>query len=604
MGACCQPNSKRTAPDRTPSHLRHRQQSSTFKNIRSGKDLSQLAKQRHLYRLTGRRILIYNTDINLAWAEDLSLRQVLDGHYMSVKTGPNQLFLLQAGLVLLVDVDLLTGMRKPEPPVTVGKCSMGYYDRRVYVAAHRLLVFDLDQDVWEDLPMPSNYLQHCGVFLLEHKLYLVGGLRDNQARRDVLVYSLQARSWLSSTVELPVPMQLPTCVSMENGQALVCCGFNAQNSSIPSAYLFDLVGFQAVPDITVAFEASPVMAISYRQRCYIMRGDGVVACWQAAGWHDLDAEGLCYSLTGVETVESAGKDGDDIEGLRALIPKRSARVDWLYCYCASFRQAKSMVEFNTLSLECREVDYERFLAPIPRYAGYGLLPGGKVLFAGGVDERNTEVDSCLEYDGAAQSLVQGAPLPSPQAFVFTCLATERLYALGSLANTYAEKARKLPLDSFFQEYALGQWTKLPPPDFPLLFACICHLGGFIFTFGGVAHVHSEYAHSLIFEFTIQTRNWRRLETQLPATLGWLTAVNTLQNRILCFGGEDLQSRESSTATWSFDGKGFKQRASAPYHGRTCLATVSRDTRLREVLAVDLVGVGHCYSLDSGQWKSI
>lgn len=566
--------------------------------------MSQLAKQRHLYRLIGRRILIYNTDMNLAWAEDLSLRQPLDGHYISVKTGPNQLFLMQTGLTLLVDVNLLTGMRKPEPPVTVGKCAMGYYDRRVYVAAQKLLVFDLERDLWSDLPMPSNYLQHSGLFLLENKLYLVGGLRDNQVHRDILVYSLLARSWLSSTVELPVPMRLPTCISMENGQALICCGFNRQNSAIANAYLFDLFGFQQVPDITVAFDTSPVMAISYRQRCFVMRQDGVVAYWHAEGWQDVDAEGLCYSLTGVETVESVEKDGDDIEGLRALIPKRQARADSLYCYCASLKQALSMVEFNTLSLECREVDYQRFLAPVPRCAGYGLLPGGKVLFAGGVDDRHVEMDNCLEYDGAGQSLAQAQPLPNPQAFVFTCLVTERLFALGSHANTYAEKARKLPHDSYFQEYTAGQWTKLPPPEFPLLFASICHLSGLIFTFGGVAHVQTEYAHSLIFEYTIQTSLWRRLETTLPAPLGWITAINTLQNRILCFGGEDLVSLKSSTATWSFDGKGFKGKANSPYHGRTCLATVSRDALRREIFSVELGGVAHCYSLDSGQWRSI
>ena len=602
MGGCCQPSNRKTAPDRTPSHLRHRQQSSTFKTIRSGKDLSQLAKQRHLYRLTGRRILIYNTDIGLAWAEDLSLRHPLDGHYLSVKTGPNQLFLTQTGLAMVVEVDLLTGIRKPDPPVSIGRSALGYYDRKVYIAAYRLVVFDLETDQWTEIPTPGNYMQESGLFLMENKLYLVGGLRDNQARKDIFVYSLLAHSWLSSTIELPIPMRLPTCIGLDNGQALLCCGFNAQNSPISNAYLFDLFGFRQVPDVSIWFDQPPVMWISYRDVCYVMRDDGVMASWQEEGWRDIDAEGICFALNSLDTVESAGKDGDDLEGLRALIPKRPPRAESLYCY--SLRLDKTMVEFNTLSKECREVDFTRFMAHVPKYAGYGLIPGGRVLFAGGVDERQCEVDTSLEYDGAAQSLMPAMSLPSPQAFIFTCVATERLYALGSHASSYSDKAQKLPVESFLQEYSAAKWVKLPPPEHPMLFASICHLGGALFTFGGVTKVDMEYVHSLIFEFSLSMCTWRRLTPTLPASLGWLSTVNTTLNRILLFGGEDLSTRQLSTVTWSFDGKGFKTRQNSSFRGRTCLCVVRKDTGKPLVYAVDMVGVGHSYSPEAGQWQSV
>ena len=597
MGACCAPSSKKVA-DKTPTHIRQRQLNSTFKQVQSVKDQSQIAKQRHLYRISQARILIYNIDLNVAWIEDLSMRSRITFHYQSVKTGLNELFLLQDRLALLINVELFTGLRKSDPPLPVHRSSLAYADRKVYVASERLLVLDLDKDSWSELPMPSGYALESGCFVVESKLYLLGGVREGAARQEVHVYSLLAQSWLTATVKLPLPMRLPTCVILE-AKVLVCAGFSPLNEPLTEAYVFDFFRFQPTESMSLTFAKSPLMSICYHRTAFLMREDGILACWQDNSWFEIDAEGICNTLLAGETVETAPRDSEELEAARASIPKRPPRADRLYAYYVDTEPGGvRMFELNTLSLESRPVEGSK-LASIPTAAGCCIVPGGKLVFAGGL-VRDSEVDTVVEFDPVAGLLTAGVPLPRQQAYVFLTVVGEKVYGLGSQSEVDT-MGRRGPKEAYFEEGGCEGWRLRESTPYPVMYASLSSLGPLIFAIGGIWRFPNSLSSGLICEFSLSTYTWRALDITYPsATLSWLSVVNTLQNRILCFGGLDQSTGEFSSETWSFDGKGFKPRGKCGYRGKTALGCV--EYKGGKVVAVDREGGWHRFAVETGLWE--
>ena len=596
MGACCAPSNKKVA-DKTPTHIRERQLNSTFKQVKSVKDQSQIAKQRYLYRISQSRILIYNIDFNVAWIEDLSMRSRISFHYQSVKTGFNELFLLQDRLSLLINVDLFTGVRMSDPPMAIYRSSLAYADRKVYVASERILVMDLDKDTWTELPRPSGYALESGCFVVENKLYLVGGVREGMARQEVHVYSLLAQSWLTATVKLPLPMRLPTCVIMDT-QVLVCAGFSPLNEPLTEAYIFNFFRFQTTESMSLTFTKSPLMSICYHRTAFLMREDGILACWQDGSWFEIDAEGICKSLLAGETIETAPRDSDELEAARASIPKRPPRPERLYAYYADTEADILIFELNTLSLESRLMESSR-LVSVPRAAGCCLVPGGKLLFAGGL-VGEMEVDTVVEYDPISGLFTPGAALPRQQAYVFMTTVGEKVYGLGSCSEVNM-MGKRGPKETYFEEGGGSGWRLRESTPYPVIYASLSNLGSLIFAIGGLWLFPSGSSTGLICEFNLSTYTWRALDITYPnSNLCWLSLVNTLQNRILCFGGVDLSTGEYSGETWSFDGKGFKPRGKSGYRGKTALGCV--EYKGSRVVAVDKEGGWHLFSVETGIWE--
>ena len=602
MGSCCAPAKKVT--DKTPTHINQRQLFSTFKQIKSIKDQSQIAKQRQLYRITQSRILIYNIDLNVAWIEDISMRSRISFHYQSVKTGPNELFLLQDRLSLLINVDLFTGLRKADPPFPIYRSMMTYSDRKVYVASENLLVLDLDKNVWVELVKPSGYALESGIFVMENKLYLLGGVREGAVRQEVYVFSLLAQSWLAATVKLPVPMRLPTCVVL-NSQVLVCCGCSPLNEPLSNAYLFDLFHFKPTHSMTLSFQKPPLMAICYNRTAFFMREDGILACWQEGDWFELDAEGICSALSAPgETIETSVKDNEELEAARALIPKRPPRPDRLYTYYIDTETEGNrpicLLEMNTLSLESREIDGNRLMG-IPKGAGSCVLPGGKVLFAGGFIA-GREVDVSMEWDPLTGNLLQWKALPRVQALVTMLVVGEKVFGLGGVSEVV--RGKRQPRETYFQDCGGPEtlWLLRESTPYPVIYASLCTLGPSIFSIGGICLFPTSLSSGPICEYSLSTQTWRALEITYPnPDLSHLSLINTLQHRVICFGGIDLATGETPGETWSFDGKGFKPRAKSRYLGKAALGCVEYNGK--RVISVDKTGAWHRFTVETGIWET-
>jgi len=134
-----------------------------------------------------------------------------------------------------------------------------------------------------------------------------------------------------------------------------------------------------------------------------------------------------------------------------------------------------------------------------------------------------------------------------------------VYGLGSCSEVDM-MGKRGPRETYFEEGGSSGWRLRESTPYPVMYASLSNLGSLVFAIGGLWLFPSGLSTGLISEFSLSTYTWRALDITYPnSNLCWLSLVNTLQNRILCFGGMDLSTGEYSGETWSFDGKGSKPR---------------------------------------------
>jgi hypothetical protein len=334
-----------------------------------------------------------------------------------------------------------------------------------------------------------------------------------------------------------------------------------------------------------------------------MRGDGLVAIFNDELWKELNVELIYEQLHNLDTQDSVAGD-EDIERRRLLIPKRSPRPDRLYTYSARFEgeECCCIIELNTLSLESRQMDLSVYVNKPYKYAGICTLGNGKVLIAGGLSDTEAETALVLEYDPSLGKLTETAELPQTQAFVSLTCISDKVYALGSVSIRTRKLKHRVPKQSYFQKFSVVDkvWEVLPDPPVPMLAVSLCYLSSSIFAFVGVAVVNGEYDFGSIYEYQTGKDVWKIMDIKYPVPVGGIHTVNTLQHRILCFGGTDLTSKRRFCDVFSFDGKGFKEKEGCPFECDGSCPVVGINSE--KIFAVDLRGFYHVFDLEKGKWE--
>lgn len=335
--------------------------------------------------------------------------------------------------------------------------------------------------------MSSTRQRHSATLLSDGRLLISGGALDfwgEVASATCEIYDPATEAW-SSAGAMTVARSSHTSTLLPNGKVLVTGGYNGGGYALSSAEIYDPVTDQWTSTTSMTYGR-------YRHQAVVLNADSILIIGGRQG--NVDGHGVMNIWAPVSTCEIY-RISDGL--MLAAAPMNETRVE----------------------------------------SGIALLPDGRVLVAGGINDTLVISDwgqpaskTCEIYDPVVDTWSYTDSLQSPRNFVrLVTLDDNHVLSVGGEFDQYAL------YDSEIYNVYTGTWNLTDSMSSPRIVTEVVKLpGGGVMSIGGWSYLWSSQTNTAEY-FTPETTNWNTVES-MSIDRGWHTATMLDNGDILVAGG--------------------------------------------------------------------
>lgn len=394
------------------------------------------------------------------------------------------------------------------------------------------LMFSLGSKKWEELQGLPVKLALFGSFCIGYDIYALGGYLNYPESpthfREIIILNILTNTWMRSNIKTPIFQGLPACAVLSDNRVMIIGGHDpcecVSSQESLNAFLFNLNQFEQLADVPqigqVRFEEEPAV---YDNQVFLYSEDDIMFIYslKAKEWGYIDYD--------QSVLNNVGNDMMEYKTIRT----------YLYRFVPADCE---IVEYNVTFKTCRKTGPSSFKYTF-EHTGMCLMEDGKLFFAGGLNENEIAQKATWILQPKKGACTNTADLPIPQYGLKILQYQSTLYAISGVTN-----------DSFStnhcQKFILSEdrWMTLPPMPISVFLPGASLSKDKIFAFGGkTSNEDSFYIQSL----NLTNEDWEVLNIEYPFPVYGLGCA-TVDNGILCFGGQDLNDNPIPDAYFFID----------------------------------------------------
>ena len=444
------------------------------------------------------------------------------------------------------------------------------------------LLYNLSSKKWSELTAMPVRLALFGSFCIGSDIYALGGYINYPENpihyREIIIFNTLNQTWMRSNIKTPIFQGLPACAVLSENEVIIVgghdpCEYVTDKESL-STYFFNLNHFEPLADVPqigqAKFEDEPAI---YDRQVFLYSEDDVMFIFNHKNkeWGYID-----YDQSGSNII---GEDIMDYKTIRTYI-YRFVPAD-----C-------EIVEYNITFKSSRKTGPSSFKYTF-EHTGMCLMEDGKLLFAGGLNENSIAQKATWTLQPKIGASFNTADLPIAQYGLKLLQYQSTIYAIsGNINETY--------LTNHCQKFIPSEdrWMTLPPMPITVFLPGASLLKQKIFTFGGrTSNEDSFHVQTL----NLISEDWEVLDIEYPFPVFGLGCA-TVDNSILCFGGQDLNNNPIPDAYMLVDGE-FENIENLPeLENDTYLFIDPTVVSLGKVYAVS--DTGTVFSYYQSAWETI
>ena len=397
------------------------------------------------------------------------------------------------------------------------------------------LQYSLRSDRWDLMPQPPLLVASPGSYLFESKLFLLGGFLNYPESpvpfESLLIFDIQANSWNTSTLITPVRTGFPNCIVTPT--AVIIVGgydpFEHYLEESQEVFLFTGTEFNKctrLPDIGQLH--FPELGVYVNGEVHLYSEDELLFTYSLVGdsWKYIDLED---KVTGAS----------DMPLMKAL----NGYGEYVYCYSQKDCELLQYSIPNQAVSTTGPSTFHKF----PRYPGLGLLSDGRLIIAGGIDEKIGMLKSCWVLEPQLHQSSNLTDLPREQYGISILQIGRDIYAVSGTDGKVG----------MCQRYSLDteMWGVLPQMPYCTFLPGSGYVNGKIYCIGGCADEEGASILYLVQVFSVKTEVWEVMSVEYPFGVLALGVISVSNNKLLCFGGM-CKGGYKVANTYFFDGNRF------------------------------------------------
>jgi hypothetical protein len=404
------------------------------------------------------------------------------------------------------------------------------------------LSYNLKSDEWSWMPRPPVVLALPGSYLFDDKLFVIGGFLNYPHQpspfQSLLVFNFHTSTWVMGNIDSPISNGLPNCIVTGHGVIIVGGHdpFDNYQEESKSVFLFSGSSFNQLADLP------DIGQLRFTQS----------GCCNGSEAHLYSEDDILFSydflMNSWSFIDLEEKLQVNQESPRLKIT--SGYGDSVYFYS---QKDCDLIEY-CIKTQSTQMTGPSTFHKFPKYPGVGLLLDGKLLIAGGLDEKGELLKSCWTLEPKFhQSLVLN-DLPQGQYGITILQVNRDIYAVAgvnekeSLCSRYSQESEA--------------WKELPSMPYLTFLPGCGHANGKIYCMGGCAHEEGATILYLVQVFCIKSEKWEVLNVEYPYGVYSPGILGVGNNRLLCFGGV-CKGGIKVFNTYFFDGNRFSLVAELP-----------------------------------------
>lgn len=403
------------------------------------------------------------------------------------------------------------------------------------------LQYYIKNNSWEFMLQPPLVLGLPGSYIFDDKIFVIGGFLDYPQNPKpfemLLIYGLRSNVWGQCNIKTPINNGLPNCTVTSDG-VLIVGGhdpFDHYFLESKDVYVFTGSSFKSCAPLPDIGQLRFAQSGSYAEtEVNLYSEDEILFSYDILNdsWSYID-------------LEERLRVSDDNTQIKII----SGYGDNVYFYS---NKDCELLEYSIKTQEAHVTGPSTF-HKFPTYPGIGLLTDGKLLIAGGLDEKTGMLKSCWILEPKFHQSIVINDLPQEQYGLCILHAARDIYAVAGV-NGKISLCQKYSQDS-------ESWSLLPPLPYCTFLPGCGYINGKIYCMGGCAEEEGATILYLVQVLCIRTEKWEVLNVEYPFGVV-APGVIGINNKLLCFGGM-CKGGYKIHNTYLFDGTGFSLIAELP-----------------------------------------
>jgi Kelch motif len=402
--------------------------------------------------------------------------------------------------------------------------------------------YNLKSDKWELMPAPPLALVLPGSYIIESKIFVLGGFTSYPDSptpfQSLLIYDIIGSGWSASAIRTPISNGMPNCITTPQG-VLIVGGhdpFEHYSQESSDVFIFNGSQFKKCADLPEIGQLKFSEAGVYMNgEAHLYSEDELLFYYnvQSNTWKYVDLEDILR-----------------VNNEMPIIKVISGYGEYAYYYS---QKDCDLVEYSITAQSTKTTGPSTF-HKFPKYPGVGLLTDGRILIAGGIDEKTGIIKSSWILEPQLHQSININDLPCEQYGLNIIQISREIYAMSGINNS----------ESICQKYNLNceRWEKLPGmPYYTFLPGC-GYINGKIYCIGGCAEEEGASILYLVQVFCIKTEVWEVLNVEYPYGVLAPGVISVSNNKLLCFGGV-CKGGYKVVNTYFFDGNRFSLVSELP-----------------------------------------
>ena len=404
------------------------------------------------------------------------------------------------------------------------------------------LQYQLRSDKWELMPVPPILIALPGSYLFESKLFLLGGFLNYPENpvpfQSLLIFDIPGNCWNSSTINTPICTGFPNCIVTPT--AVVIVGghdpFEHYLEESHEVFVFTGTQFDRCTQLpSIGQLRFPELGSYMQGDVYLYSEDELLFTYSMGSdsWKYIDLEEKLTVSNEVPIMKAINGYGE-----------------FVYCYSQKDCELLQYGIPNQTISTTGPSTFHKF----PKYPGLGLLNDGRLLIAGGVDEKLGMLKSCWVLEPQLHQSSNITDLPEKQYGLNILQITREIFAISGINGKVG----------FCQKYSLDteQWSKLPSMPYCTFLPGCGYVNGKIYCIGGCADEEGASILYLVQVFTVKTETWEVMNVEYPFGVLAPGVISVSNNKLLCFGGM-CKGGYKVVNTYFFDGNRFSLISELP-----------------------------------------
>lgn len=388
---------------------------------------------------------------------------------------------------------------------------------------------------WEQMPVPPLTVAIPGSYIYESKLFIIGGFLNYPDQpvpfQSILIFDLSLGTWSQSNIITPICTGFPNCVVIPTGVIIIGGHDPFDHTFEESRDVFIFTGTQfekcaGLPEIgQLRF---PELGTYMHGEVHLYSEDELLFTYspQSNTWNFIDLE---EKLT----------VNNDMPLMKVL----NGYGEYVYSYS---QKDCELLQYSILSQSIHPTGPSTF-HKFPKYPGLGLLADGRLIIAGGIDEKLGFLKSCWVLEPQLRQSSNISDMPEVQYGLNIIHLSRDIYAMSGIFNSNA-LCQKYSLD-------LEEWKVLPNMPYCTFLPGCGYANGKIYCIGGCAEEEGATILYLVQVFCVKSEKWEVLNVEYPFGVIAPGICPIASNKLLCFGGM-CKGGFKVTNTYYFDGNRF------------------------------------------------